>query len=111
MTHCQPVRSSVQDMAPISQRQTPVLASPIGQAQTATLVKPEDYCSPAGKEMKIATAHHPFACVLVVCMVCQIPFSGDLIDMRMKYGFEPLCEMGLCMRVCCICILFMLVIN
>lgn len=61
MTRFQPVRSSVQDMAPISLSQTPAPASPTGRDLTATQVKPEDYCSHTRKQ----TAVHPrFASVL-----------------------------------------------
>lgn len=55
MTRCQPVRSSVRDMAPISQSQTPAPASPTGRDQTATPVRAEDYCSHTGKKKTTKT--------------------------------------------------------
>ncbi len=102
MTRCQPVRSSVQDMAPISLSQTPAPASPTGRDQTATLVIPEDYCSPAEKTLKIASAHHQFASVLVARVVLP-----DTIFWGFDRHEKEICigEMGLCAcEYVCVCV-------
>lgn len=107
MTRCQPVRSSVQDTAPISLSQTPAPASPTGRGQTATQVRPADYCSARGKlQVHIAS----FLVFLQHAWVCQVPFSGDLVDTRQKYGLKCLSKTGLCAHEC-ICAPFMLVVN